>query len=201
MKLTKAQGEALGLLLENGTLHTTGGPQSSDSSAGVRASTLQALETKGLVRSFSRGGMIYPRWTWRITLAGRKAAKKFAARPEPKASSPAQLWKGLTKNMRTSLAAMMNPEHSQYAEHYGGGLYMEATGWFVLDGNTTNALRDRGLVEKAIAARYDKDGDEIYDHVTVAKLTDLGRVVGAYGLEQREKNPAGGPGLATRLKF
>ncbi len=184
--LTKTQGEALCILREKVKLHTTGGPQSTDSREGVRASTLQALERKGLVRSVSRG-TIYPQVTWRITVAGRTAAKKFAARPAPKASTPAQLWKGLTKNMRTSLVAMLNPRHGQYAENYGGGLYMKKTGWFVLDGNTTNALEDRGLVEKALAARYDKADDTLYDNVTVARLTRLGRKV---GLERGRKVPA-----------
>ena len=183
--LTEAQGEALRILREKGTLHTTGGAESSDTGEGVRASTLRALEGKGLVRGTSRG-TIYTRVRWKITVAGRAALKKFVARPAPKAATPAQLWKGLTKNMRTSLVAMLNPRSSQYAENYGGGLYMKATGWFVLDGNTTNSLRDRGLVEKALAARYDKADDTLYDNVTVARLTRLGRRV---GLERGRKAP------------
>ena len=185
-KLTKAQGEALLILREKGTLHTTGGAESSDTGEGVRASTLQALEGKGLVRGTVRG-TIYTRVKWRITVAGRTAAREVAARPAPKASTPAQLWKGLTKNMRTSLVAMLNPRSSQYAENYGGGLYMKVTGWFVLDGNTANSLRDRGLVEKSLAARYDKTDNSLYDNVTVARLTSLGRKV---GLERGRKAPA-----------
>lgn len=210
VKLTKAQEEALRILLDKGTLHTETGAESRGDRSGVRASTLYVLEEKFLVRGRSDRAFIYQTVTWRLTTKGTLEAEKIQARPK-QVRTPAQIWSRLTDNMKDWLLIQMVPTSSFNVEHRGGGLYFKETGpWYrVSDGSVRTALDKRGLVESKYAGRYDTDDDSLYDNVIITKLTDLGREVVAYGAaqeqQQREKNqgapPLTDPGAVSRLKF
>ena len=209
MKLTKAQEEALLILLDKGALHTETGPESRGDRSGVRAGTLYVLEEKFLVRGRSDRAFLYQTITWRLTTKGTLEAEKMQARPK-EVRTPAQIWSGLTDNMKDWLLIQMVPTSSFHVEHGGGGLYFKETGpWYeVSEGSVRTALDKRGLVETKYAGRYDTDDDSLYDNVIITKLNDLGREVADYGKAQdqeREENPAlaplTDPGAVSRLKF